>query len=91
MKKAFESLSQEQFDFIEKEIGKTHENVAAMTESEISDLYDAICDIEVEMTIDAGDGELSERGKIAESIVTIVGNSIMEETKKDNSNARVVA
>lgn len=71
-------LSQTQLDFIEQEFGYTKEAIAAMSDDEIDELYDQIADIEVDETADADrDGrDLTERGKTAEGIVTVIGNEL---------------
>lgn len=71
-------LSQTQLDFIEQEFGYTKESIAAMSDDEIDELYDQIADIEVDETVDADrDGrDLTERGKTAEGIVTVIGNEL---------------
>lgn len=71
-------LSQTQLDFIEQEFGYTKETIAAMSDDEIDELYDQIADIEVDETVDADrDGrDLTERGKTAEGIVTVIGNEL---------------
>lgn len=71
-------LSQTQIDFIEQEFGYTKEAIAAMSDDEIDELYDQIADIEVDETVDADrDGrDLTERGKTAEGIVTVIGNEL---------------
>lgn len=49
-----------------------------MSDDEIDELYDQIADIEVDETVDADrDGrDLTERGKTAEGIVTVIGNEL---------------
>lgn len=71
-------LSQTQLDFIEQEFGYTKKAIAAMSDDEIDELYDQIADIEVDETVDADrDGrDLTERGKTAEGIVTVIGNEL---------------
>ena len=71
-------LSQTQLDFIEQEFGYTKEAIAAMSDDEIDELYDQIADSEVDETVDADrDGrDLTERGKTAEGIVTVIGNEL---------------
>ena len=71
-------LSQTQLDFINQEFGYTKESIAAMSDNEIDKLYDQIADIEVDETVDADrDGrDLTERGKTAEGIVTVIGNGL---------------
>ena len=71
-------LSQTQLDFIEQEFGYTKEAIAAMSDDEIDELYYQIADIEVDETVDADRGgrDLTERGKTAEGIVTVIGNEL---------------
>lgn len=71
-------LSQTQLDFIEQEFGYTREVIASMSDDEVDELYDQIADIEVDETVDADrDGrDLTERGKTAEGIVTVIGNEL---------------
>lgn len=69
-------LSKTQFDFIQSELGYGHDDINTLDEDGISSLYDDLCDIEIEETMTAGDGELSERGKMAEGIVTVMGNEL---------------
>lgn len=71
-------LSQTQLDFIEQELGYTREAISAMSDDEIDELYDQIADIEVDETVDADRGgrDLTERGKTAEGIVTVIGNEL---------------
>ena len=74
----FDVLSQTQLDFIEQEFGYTREVIASMSDDEVDALYDQIADIEVDETVDADrDGrDLTERGKTAEGIVTVIGNEL---------------
>ena len=70
------SLSKEQLDFIQSEFGHDPDALGVLEDDDIDSLYDKLCDIEVEETMAAGDGELSDRGKMAESIVTVIGNEL---------------
>ena len=74
----FDVLSQTQLDFIEQEFGYTREVIASMSDDEVDELYDQIADIEVDETVDADrDGrDLTERGKTAEGIVTVIRNEL---------------
>lgn len=76
--KAVKLLSQVQLDFIEVETGADKEAIEKMSDQEFSDLYDTICDIEVEETMKNEDEgvEPSEREKMAENIVTLLGNEL---------------
>ena len=70
------ALSKEQLDFIQSEFGHDVDALGVLEDDDIDSLYDKLCDIEVEETMAAGDGELSDRGKMAESIVTVIGNEL---------------
>ncbi len=74
--KVLQVLTEAQLKFIESEFSISNEQIQHMDDNTISELYDKICDIEVEETMAAGDGELSERGKMAESIVSVIGNEL---------------
>lgn len=74
----FRGLNSRQLEFIGKECGATLNEINSADNSRKLSIYEAICDIEVEETIKAGDGTLSARGKAAESIVTIIGNNIRD-------------
>lgn len=71
-----DALSKEQLDFIQTEFGHDPDALGVLEDDDIDNLYDRLCDIEVEETMAAGDGELSERGKMAESIVSVIGNEL---------------
>lgn len=71
-----DALSKEQLDFIQTEFGHDPDALGVLEDDDIDRLYDRLCDIEIEETMAAGDGELSERGKMAESIVSVIGNEL---------------
>ena len=63
------------------ECGVSVEEIKKADENQVLSLYDVVCDIEIDETVKADDSEsdeLSERGKMAENIVTIVGNNIRD-------------
>lgn len=72
-KKVIGSLNKKQLDFIQNEPGH---DLAALNDEDFEKVYDHLGDIEVEETIAAGDGELSDRCRIVESIVTIIRNEL---------------
>lgn len=78
MKEVVEELTNQQFDFIEKEFGLTKENLLSMTENEIGELYDKVCDIEL-TELGENAENVSERCSIAADIVTLLGNTIDDE------------
>ena len=78
MKEYFRLLNRSQNEFISKELGFSEEQLKEMDDESFSDIYDRICDIEVDETLNAGEGEMSERGEMAVSIVTVVGNAMAE-------------
>lgn len=74
--KVLKILSQTQLNFIEEEVGFSKAQIKTMDDDAVAEMYDKLCDIEVEETVSAGDGELSERGKLAEGLVTVIGNEL---------------
>ena len=83
MKKAFAELSKEQISFICDEFAITEDDIKAKSEDELNDLYESLCDIECEETPSDG-GELTERGEMSASIVTVVGNYFSKEYGYDD-------
>ena len=75
-KKAVGLLDESQLSFIQEEFGHDPDALSALSDEDFEKLYDRLGDIEVEETMVAGDGDLSDRGKMAESIVTAIGNEI---------------
>ena len=77
MREAFDQLDQEAIAFLYEEFSLSENNFLAMTEDDLDDLYDQLCDIESEET-PSDNSPLTDRGKMVESIVTIVGNYFSE-------------
>ena len=75
-KKAVGLLDESQLSFIQEEFGHDPDALSALSDEDFEKLYDRLGDIEVEETMAAGDGDLSDRGKMAESIVTAIGNEL---------------
>lgn len=75
-KKAVGLLDENQLSFIQNEFGYDPDALSVLSDEDFEKLYDRLGDIEVEETMAAGDGDLSDRGKIAESIVTVIGNEL---------------
>lgn len=69
-------LNDKQIKFICKECSVSAEDVENADYDEAYEFYETMCDIEVEETVEAGDDELSARGKMAEDIVTLIGNHL---------------
>lgn len=82
MTKAVLNLSEEQLDFVCSEFNIDKEQLLSMTDDEIYDnIYDPCCiieEVEIVATLD-DDSELSQRGALASSIVTVLGEAIDEE------------
>ena len=78
MNDLLEGLNDKQINFIATECNMNVNDIENADEDNAYKIYECICDIEVEETINAGNNELSERGKTAEKIVTLVGNKIRE-------------
>ena len=76
MNNFFDGLDESQMDFISKECGIDKSIMMKYNREKLLDLYDMICDIEIEETMKTTDGNLSDRGLMAESIVTIIGENI---------------
>ena len=84
-KMAFDQLSDEQIAFICSEVGTAKEALFAIDYDKYLDMYDVMCDIEVDAaieSIEAGDAPLSERGQLATDIVTIIGNAFREDDEE---------
>lgn len=60
--------------FISKEFGISENEATNLSEDGLDDLYDKVCDLEVEEVVkaDGGNGELSERGRIATEMVDFI-------------------
>jgi hypothetical protein len=68
-------FSEDEEKFLKSEFGLTVEQVFAMSEDELDNLYDNCCQIEIDeacTAIDDGDRELSERGKSAVRLVDLI-------------------
>lgn len=79
MKDALKNLSKEQIDFICNECTITKEKLFAMDEDNLYDnVYEKMCDIEIDEVCENGGGDETERCSIASDIVTILGNALAE-------------
>jgi hypothetical protein len=80
MKQALQELSPEQIKFICDECSVTEERLREMDDDELyTDVYDKMCDIEIDEVCGSEDGEDTERCALASDIVTILGNSLLDE------------
>ena len=61
--------------FICDEAGISIEELNAASEKQLDEIYDMLCEIEESIS----DSELSDRGKLAESLVTLMGNALAED------------
>lgn len=77
LRKAVKDMTGVQKDFICGEFGLSKSELSNAGEDELDKIYDDLCRIELEETLD--DSELTERGKLVESIVTLMGNAIAED------------
>ena len=79
MIESVKELTEQQFKFIEEEFGYDSDSVTVFDEDELYEkIYDPCCVIEekeIVATLD-DDSELSERGRLASDIVTILGKTI---------------
>lgn len=79
MREALKELTKEQVEFICNECNITEARLNSMSESELYNVvYEAMCDIEI-AEIPSGDEPESERCIIASDIVTLLGNTMMED------------
>ncbi|WP_458460546.1 hypothetical protein [Paenibacillus sp.] len=77
MREAFDQLDQDAVEFLYKEFNLSENDFHELSEDGLDDLYDKLCDIESAET--PGDSTpLTERLKMVESIITIVGNYFSE-------------
>lgn len=76
MKDAFAALTEEQVAFVCKEFGIEADELSKKSEDELNEIYESLCDAEVDEICKAQDAPLSERGKAVCGIVTVVGNEI---------------
>lgn len=80
MIEAIKTLTEEQFKFLEQELGFDKEAVLSMSEDDVYEkIYDELCiveEVETVAALDRENEEISERGELASVIVTILGNAI---------------
>ena len=75
MKEVLKDLTDEQIVFICKECGLTKDELFSLDENQLCDqVYDAMCDIEIEEVPLDGEDE-SDRCILASDLVTILGNT----------------
>ena len=67
-------MTEEQLNFIMSEFGATKGEISSWNEEKWEDVYDALCDIELDEI--TPDGEESPRCKLATELVTLFGNKI---------------
>lgn len=77
MRESFRQLDRAAIKFLCKEFDLSQNALFEMTEDDLNDLYDKLCDIESAET-PSDNSPLTERGEMVESIVTIVGNYFSE-------------
>lgn len=65
-----------QYVFLEKEFGLSNESINQMDNDAFGDLYDKVCDIEIDETCKAGNNPLTERGETAVEIVDIMADAL---------------
>ena len=75
-KKVVGFLDESQLSFIQEESGHDPDALSDLSDEDFEKLYDRLGDIEVEETMAAGDSDLSDRGKMVESNVTVIGNEL---------------
>ena len=75
-KDMIDTLSSEQVDFVCRETGKKKEELYFLSDNELDELYDSMCDIEIDEAVKADNEgrDISPRGEMAADIVTAWGN-----------------
>lgn len=74
---AIKTLNESQIVFLSKEMNFSEESLLGMSEDELRNVFDKVCDIEIDEACNAAD-EISERGKMAADIVTVISNAIQK-------------
>lgn len=74
IKNAAKCTTEEQLNFIMSEFGVTEDEIFSWNEEKWEEVYDALCDIELDEI--TPDGEESPRCKLAAELVTLFGNEI---------------
>jgi len=62
--------------FLKNEFDLDEESIGAKNDDELDDVYNLICDIEIDETCKAGNNDLSERGETAVEIVNIMADAL---------------
>ena len=76
LQKTLREMTERQKKFICDEFRITEDDLMNSTEEELDAIYDGLCEIEIEETVP---GELTDRGKIAEDLVTLMGLAIAKD------------
>ena len=71
LKSAVKTLNDEQMKFLETEFSTTKDEIAEWDEDKLGEVYDALCDMELE------DG--SDKSGMASELVTLFGNEIAKD------------
>lgn len=79
---AIKTLDDDQISFLLKEINISKESLFDMAEDELRNVFDRMCDIEIDETCNATD-EISERGETAAGIVTVISNAIQKSEEEE--------
>lgn len=74
-----EKLTEQQKEFVQKELGLTEEEFFYRKEHDYDQLIDDCADIEVEETIKAGNNDLSPRGVMAVEMVNFIHGPYSED------------
>lgn len=73
-------LSRKYIKYLEQEFNTTKDEIASWDEDKWDEIYDALCDIEIEELAGlTDDEEESDRCKAASDLVTLLGNAIAKE------------
>ena len=74
-----EKLTEQQLKFVSRELGLTEEEFFKRKENDYDQLIEECAAIEVEETIKAGDGDLSQRGIMSVEMVDLIHGPYSED------------
>ena len=80
-----EALDENQIQFVCKELFVSKDALLNSTREQIGDLYEKLCDIEIEEAIKADNEgtDISSRGETVANIVTLWGNLLWDDDSED--------
>lgn len=82
-------LNDGHFDFLKDEFNLEKEKILSMNNDDLEELYEKVCDIESDEAFEAceNDSPISQRGKTAADIVTILGDYYRKQVADEEDEA----